>query len=522
MTVETLPRLVESTDRDTNDEEYSVDDISMDNKAEHEKGNPELEEALRNLPEQLQSRVENAVDKCEFERSPEIEEAIKSYYADHYRSAMIIDHVVRGEAVDPSVLVNEDVMLESFQLTESLEKIITEQDRSKQLEKAHEFIGKKLFSEAAVGQTTVSEQEVGLALGLNEQLLQQAQSENVYIHFPNTDERVKENIERGMKRFWEDSRAAGQLEFHNTPFADEMAQANFKLRSKPNQRKTDGDYRSVTADVKGHSQSVHFSETFFTDSYKDVQAGNQVDHITIGGTVAVPLAEIVKQLPYARGGEYGVMALKPGAEDKSTVIEDANIFALDGHHNGGEVDDEPSKSGRDRTFYADKFSREKGEDYEINFGKAMGTSTGNTSSIIFLQRDIDHTHRKQFNENLKNVDARLDFGAGEGYPEVKILDFDYGDKSMLGSQFEMKPGKPFVDPNIAARSANAMGLIDPRLSRVATEHYSYREGVTPEQQAEELREAIQEMQRRSREHPDYKGKIVAMLRAGTMAYAPSA
>lgn len=473
-----------------------------------------LAEALTSLPESLRPRIDTAIESSEFQRTPEVEQAIAGYYQDHYKTALIVERMLEGDPIDLNVLTDDASAMGSFTLTESIESAATAADRSKQLQKIDHLLGSELFAEVAIGQTTLGEQEVMIVETLRAQLRDTAEKENIYLGYHSRESFI-ETLERRKDQFWQDSRPAGQLEFHNTPFADELAQSNFKLRTRSNQQKY-GQTRMVTAGIKGHSSSIHFSEQYMTDGYKRVQLGEQVDHVTVGGTVAMPLAEIVKQLPYARGGEYGVLALKSDAIDKSTVIDSVSLHT----ENPGSPDDKPSKYGDDRTFYADRYNTIKAEDYEIDFGRGMSTSTGNTSKVIFLQRDIDAAHRKQYMLNAGNIDARMQFGAGEGIPLVEVLAYDYGKQSTLEHGHFMNEGKQFVDSQYHGHSANALGLVDPRLSRTATEHSSYREAVTPEQQAAELRQSIADMQQKSREHAQYKGKVVAMLRGGTMAFRP--
>lgn len=481
-----------------------------------------LVERLAAVPEQLKDRIDIAIETSEFESSQEIKDAIKGYYEDHYKAAVVVEQVINGTPIDLDIIIgDENTTLESYGLTRSLGDIVTEQERGRQLEKLNNFIEKKLFAEVAVGQTTIGEQEVTLTCHLAEQLAEQAKREDVYIRRPASEQEIVTRRQNCVTDFWEDSRAAGQLEFHNTPFADKAALDNFKLRTRSNQLEHNGDFNAVTVASEGHSQSLHFSEEFMSDGYKKVQLGKQVNEVTIGGTIAVPLAEVVKQLPYARGGEYGVLALKEGVRPKSTVIDSANIYAFGGAENPGGDDTGPSKWGTDRTFYADQYDRTKGENYELDYGRMMKSEWGNTSKVIFLQRDIDTAHRQQYLKDGKNVDHRVEFGAGEGYPIVEVIAYDYGHRSFSDVHGAMKEDTPFVPAQVANYSANALGVSDPRLTRVATEHYSYREGVEPDQQERELRSAIYEMQRESREHPKYRGKVVAMLRADTMAFTPS-
>lgn len=502
---------------------YTEDDpdVLAHGSHESESQSDQLAERLSALPGELHERIDQAVENSEFENSQEIEDAIKGYYVDHYKAALIAEQVIEGKPLDPEIISRDETALEAYELTKDLERIITAADRGTQLNELNEFIEKHLFAEVAVGQTTINESELALTCGLAEQLTKHAEQEGVYIRRPTTEQEIIAKRQGRVKEFWEDSRAAGQLEFHNTPFADKAALDSFKLRTRSNQLQHKGDFNAVTTATEGHSQSLHFSEEFMSDGYKKVQMGKQVDEVTIGGTIAVPIAEVVKQLPYARGGEYGVLTLKDGVEPKYTVTDTANIYAFGGGENPGADDTRPSKWGTDRTFYADKYDRKKGENYELDYGQMMKSEWGNTSKVIFLQRDINTAHRKQYLTNGKNVDHRINFGSGEGYPLVEVIDYDYGHQSFSDAHGVMKEGERFVPKKLVDYSANALGINDPRLERVATGHYSYQEGVTPQQQEERLRTAIREMQRESREHPKYRGKVVAMLRSGTMAFKPA-
>ena len=262
---------------------------------EHESQNDQLADRLSALPEQLRDRIDQAIEKSEFEASHEIEDAIKGYYVDHYKAALIAEQVIEGKPVDAEILSRDETALDAYELTKDLERIITATDRGAQLNDLNEFIEKHLFAEVAVGQTTISESELALTCGLAEQLTKQAAQEDVYIARPTTEQEIIAKRQGRVKEFWEDCRAAGQLEFHNTPFADKAALDNFKLRTRSNQLEHKGDFNAVTTAAEGHSQSLHFSEEFMSDGYKKVQLGKQVDEVTIGGTIAVPIAEVVKQ-----------------------------------------------------------------------------------------------------------------------------------------------------------------------------------------------------------------------------------
>ncbi|RYH48217.1 MAG: hypothetical protein EON54_16120 [Alcaligenaceae bacterium] len=487
-------------------------------------------EVLQSLPEALTPRVEQAVDSCEFESTAEIKGAVKSYYEDHYKAAKLLEQMIEAKPIDPELLVDDATKLQSEQMTQQLQRLAMfgadatdPSGRAKQLHGVGDMLTRELFAESAVGQTTMSEQELALKTGLYRQLEAVGQVEGVLID-GKSDEMLRDSSDIATKKFWEDSRHAGQLLFHNTPFADELATSGFKLQTRSKQEEVSGTYRAATIDSAGWSQSIHFSETFMSDSYKRELNGTRADKVTIGATIAVPLAEVIKTTPYGRLGEYGVIGLKdPTAVAKATINDEAILATKDHWHNAGKVDDAPGKDGLDRTFYADGKDREAGEKYEIDFGSGMASTNGNTSHVIYLQRDIDAAHRKQYMQNATNVDARIDFGSGYGVPQRDILDFDYG----RGGLQEMKdvravePGAAFVDPQYAAMSANRLGIIDDRLSRTATEHGSFREGVSPQQQDAELRNAIKTMQKESRDLPQYKDKLVVMLRGGVMAYKPS-
>ena len=482
-----------------------------------------IEEEFAGLSEKLHDRIETAVQSSEFEATPEIAGAIEGYYKDHTKMASVLERVITGEQVSPAIFESADLKLESFQMNEQLKKLVTEAEsgtsRKDILVSISNLLRTSLFRESAVGQTTISEQEVQRALALGDMLNETAQKEDIYIgNAAVTASEVRRNIDVSTQQFWDDSRHAGQLLFHNTPFIDDVAKEGSVLRTRANQDEVSGGHRAVTLDRDWHSQSIHFSEHFMTDSYKSVMGGTKTEHITLGGTVALPIAEVVKTLPFARMGEYGTVTVKNSTSLDRVATPDNNV--IDWHNAGEYTDDKQGEAGYDRVFAPDAHDVKKAANYEIDFGQGMSSENGNTSHIILLQHDIDQAHRQQFNKDGGNVDVRTAYGSGYGYPLVDVLGYDSAKGDVAQDRFDMKAGVPFVKEALQGYAADAFGTIDPRVQRVATAEGSYREGVTHADQMAELTQDIARIEAESINLPQYKDKLVVMLRGGVMSFKP--
>lgn len=493
-----------------------------------------LSEALAEQSDRLKPRIDEAVERSEFASTPEVRRAIEGYYGDHYKFATVIESILKDKQSTAMYDAVSDGIFngENLTLNKALQKLSDPSlSRTLQLRKTYEMTLELLFNEVAIGITTLDERELDKKYQLLESIRQQAMKdralftgrdggqfwgENEYKNdFSNLDkatpQRIKEKLDFGIERFWGDGRFAGQLEFHNTPFMEDMLKDGFTLRTKTSQRLHAGDYQSTTLDIPQHSETIHFCESYMAQHYKSVVNGKQVDFVTMGSTIAIPLAEVVRIAPYARHAEYAEVELKTDG-DKLTVIDDT-LLQEGGYDTGnpGQGDNKPTRHGIDRTFYADARDRSKGEDYAIPFGQLGRSPQGSTTHIIVTQADIDAAHKKKYIRDASNVDHLLAYGSGEGFPTLEVLPFD--------RDITIKePGRMFIDEINHHHSANVLGMTDPRLSRVSTENFSFREGVSAEQQVEEVKQQIAEMQKESRNHPKYRGKAVVRLRGDVMAF----
>ena len=483
-----------------------------------------FDEAVEKLKSDLGPRIEQAKQDCEFVSSPEVSEAISGYYTDHYTTALVVERVIRGEPVDIATHAESEAepIIAAHKIATELDGLLDPTiSRRDQLKRAERIINNLLFAEASVGQTTITQTEIDAKTRLITELHQVATSENVGgIRFRH---QYDDASAIATEKFWNDGRHAGQLEFHNTPYVQDIAKNGYQLSTRAYQEKTTGSYNAVTLDVEGHSQSVHFSESFYSSGYMEKFKGEAPIVKTLGATIAVPLAEVVKQTPFARGGEYGVVTNKPGTEMDRIPVNDSSFVSTTFEGNNPGAPDIQGANGTDRTFYADGVDRKRGEDYAIDFGAAMSSELGNTSHIIILAHEEDKYRKAQFMQDGRIMSDTTTFGVGEGHPQVHKLDFDFTKGGMNGIVHD-KPGQQFIPANLR-HHANRHGpykSTDPLLSRVVTENYSYREDVTPAQQEQKLKQEIINMQRISREHPKYRGKFVVMLRGGTMAFESKA
>ncbi len=498
------------------------------------------EEAFAEIHEHNQARIEKAVAACEFEATPEVRGAIKDYYNDHEKTKQVLETVFSGGSVDLDALSGSESGIQAAGLQKKLVEFVErlEDENTKSVGYRLDGLLKGFYDECAVGQTTIGEEELKKVVELSEKAEEWRKNTlgpKVSSVAMNA-EIVQQRHDHTTKMFWKDARQAGQLLFHNTPYASELAVDGFVLGTRANQSRTKGDYRAVTMDVEGHSQSVHFSEEFMTDSYKEAAYNGKADEgVHLGGTVALPLAEVIKVTPYARGGRYGETSLKSesGHRDKIAIHDSVNaVTGDDWYHNQGADDNMPGESGIDRTFYADNRDRDRGEDYQYNFGAGMASDNGNTSKIIYLQRDIDALNRAHIlgEKGMEHAgqfvaDSLIDHGSGRGYPGTEVMDYDYNTGGRAGNSQAPKDGEAFVSDagkdaltqKVFGGAAASLRLSDERFSRVNGSEHSFS-GKSKQEQDESLRRQIAAMQQESCDRPKFKDKYVVLLRGNDMAF----
>lgn len=430
-------------------------------------------------------RARDAIETGPFAKSPEVESAIKGYYGDHTKLAATLEFVIHNPGAPlPQAEGAEPASFESFiagaAANELLELNANPATRQDALMAAQRISRNILLNETCVGAVTASAEDMAIITRIGQQIRRAAIQEDFAVGFSGWDEsggRYRgHNFDRDLpeahdlemiadirlndtRKFWEDTRFAGQLLFHNTGHLEAVQANGNVLTSRTGQIKKFGGFKAQTAVYRGenkaHTNVTHFSETYDWYGYK---LHGSLDY-GMRGTIAIPLAEVIKTAPYARNAEYGVVEFKDPKNESLVAIND-DIGDI-----GAGGDDSQGKWGRDRVFLSDYRAEnaQEAHDYDLE----LGASSGSDSRLLFTESEIAINANEGF-QVAANPDATPAF----------VLPFNYNG-----------PGKE----------------------------------VTMEQKEAELARlsaAIRNLQAQSRELPEFKHKIVVPLRAGVMEFRP--
>lgn len=160
----------------------------------------------------------------------------------------------------------------------------------------------------------------------------------------NFSEDPSQQIQRAINTFWADSRFAGQLLFHGSVSFDDMYRTGM-LTTRRVQEHFWGDYNTNNRRQSGtrlHSPVPHFSENYHETNYRRQQGAEN------SGTLAIPLAEIIKYAPIARDSEYATLHLKPELEEAIIPRITVNDTV---ERTGAGSNDIQGRYGDDRDFY---------------------------------------------------------------------------------------------------------------------------------------------------------------------------
>lgn len=346
-------------------------------------------------PEAIETRTAEALENCDFEPNPEMAEQLSGFFADHYEMATDIQTILdeNVETLTPAVAAERKQELSGTAMNDAdLEGIIEYGNMpaaiSRLVRPSLNAIHRRrldnpsdpglkraelmllsvavdtLFAEPSLAVTTVGEKELAIVQSLASQILDKVKGSG----FAELDKygRVSEviglkgarknfntrslevpgaAIRRAQKSFWKDTRPAGQLLFHNSPTLTEIRLTG-SLLPRRMQKKVMGSMRTntieQTSDGHIHSPTVHWSEVFDPATFRGEEGES-------GGSIGVPLREIVEVAPYARDAAYGVLRVKPGHQasvnKKVTTIDQVGDFGVGRSDLQGII-------GLDRTFYS--------------------------------------------------------------------------------------------------------------------------------------------------------------------------
>ncbi|MCX6729863.1 MAG: hypothetical protein NTV95_04500 [Candidatus Saccharibacteria bacterium] len=404
-------------------------------------------------PEAIEKRVGEALVKVDFEETPQMKEALTQYFETNYALASTIDKSI---AEDPKTLSEEqkterqaelqsiieaskDGGLDTQHLYEAmveygnmppaitriatpllakvrLERIANPEDSK--LECVEQMLlvqcGISLFSEASVGVTSVGEEETKIVKDISSRV------KSVVTESPHFDETGRvvhpgfikrdlpirlldsptASIDDATKLFWEDVRHAGQLLFHNSSDMT-RTRANGEILTRRMQQQRNEEVQVQTAEALDghmHSPTVHWSEKYDPSGYK-----GETD---TGGTIALPIREVIASAPFARDAEYGVLRMKQ--DRKAQVVGRVTSSRGIGNINGGPSDTQ-GIGGIDRTFYSSPIDSTPGAPLE-QAPDAHGFKLSKNDFAIAM--------------NAQELQTAQLSGVGESFPQIVQLDYN--------------------------------------------------------------------------------------------------
>lgn len=418
-------------------------------------------------------KAEEAMERSEFVATSELRNGLRSFYESHYAMAGVIEmgmqdisdpdvaarqqpsleNIVKssihtgsalaeriqslaehgGNYTDPSNAYVEDTL----PLLASVRLARLQHPDDKRLERAEItaqlMAVQNLFAEVSVGTTTVGPQEIDTINKLHSAVTKRIESSGLFeqtdaygqpVYIPKDlqaegsrwqiKDRIAErgstaNIESAQAMFWQDTRHAGQLLYHNS--------SNFRslwrqgaIRTRRVQLAQSGKLAELTTDVHSnsygderhhHSPTVHFSEQFDPQGYRG-RAGS-LD----AGTLAMPMAEVIKTTPFARNAEYGTVQLKPGSHVKEMVALHDTLGNI-----GWGSNDTQGSSSNDRTFYRSPYDTAPDAPLEQAPDGYEYTFAGTPMLRIALG-----------DQERENIETRA-WGTGENVPTTRIIEAD--------------------------------------------------------------------------------------------------
>lgn len=401
---------------------------------DEEKGIEERSES-EVLDEFIAERAKEAMNDCEFQSTPELQESIEGFYHDHFYLAGAIKAIAEGrfdselfEAIlrDPrikdwerglgeSAPVSEipNAITAAYRLARISQKIVGDQGQlsEEQMRERHvnalrhcgDALRITLFRETSVGISTIGDSEVVLAQELATQVRSAAseagfdESSKGWHRLPDPDN-FPYLIGKSQEAFWDDTRHAGQLLFHGTSDLGEIHNRGAMSRNQQVRETGRMNAQTTVSDDGGrtmHSVVPHFSEFYGGHQYA---AGER------GGTFAIPLVKIIEQAPYARDAKYGLLIPKTnGVLDRVPSATRQSV----GSSAAGEADEVGSR-GPDRVFFAspDEESDTLPDDYVIKMNDKKG------KPATYVVND-NYTRSKMDVNNL---------GVGYGFAESLVIE----------------------------------------------------------------------------------------------------
>jgi hypothetical protein len=490
-----------------------------------------LAQELTDIPDKLKPRIAEAINDSEFVASPELSGAIEGYYVDHNRLAAAVEGVIAKTMTneDAQKIIDGEFDGGSYVMNTALKELVEgygiAEKRNETLQQAEKIVSSVLFNEVCVGAMTVKPEDTQVVSVLYEKVRETADQEGMNVRTVSQesfDSKLEARTKRLHEEAWDDTRHAGQLLFHNTPFMNdivlqggEAGTVPYSITSRSNRQQTGAELKATT--VVGpegydmHTNVPHWSERFIPFAYKTVMGSNKEYKGDSPATIAVPLAELIKTSPYGRDNEYAVVSLKPGEPHHEIPINE-DVNPRDDHVGNRDL---MGRDGDDRVFFADATDPYKGHNYVVDFGKGMSTENGNTSSIIRLQGDYNSPVFSADGKDLVRLPGELpQYGMGQNIPNMRTFAYDYrppGSSPYNVGQKKFEYFTPKAMEQFGMPFRRGEGL-------PADENGSFRGGMSKEAQQAELAQEIAQLQQESRSLPQFENKVVVPLRQGVISY----
>jgi len=367
-------------------------------------------ETMDAATERAERAAAAGIERSNFD-GPEVREAIHSYYTDHEVALSTIEAIANGTLSE----ADKKQLLQSNQATgNSNESIFAAAlEKSLKLDAKANITGrnflltaalKDIYKEPCIGQQTLDE------AAIDEIANRKVAAEKLLSPYSRGDDDSRiENEKLSMMRAQEaaknETRDAGQLLFHNTLHGNDVI-TNGTLQGRHQQQEIHGKVNLTAGDIEGHSVLAHWSETYDPIGYKQEVKNNSVVEQAMAVTIAVPLGEMVKQAPYARGLEYATVGAK-----QDRAVQTASV----GHENApitGEIGPGSADTvGRDhasidRVFWASTDSLEEGAAYDVKINgadimKRDPLSDVEMPVVYAIQSDSDRL--RGYNHMNKNI-----------------------------------------------------------------------------------------------------------------------
>ena len=322
--------------------------------------------------ERARKSAEAGIERSDFQ-GPEVRKAIKSYYADHEVALTVVEAMANGtlteadkKALFAPKIEGDDTPVSIF--SEALKTAVSLEEKGdrEQRDKVLAAILKDAYKEPCVGQQSLSQEMVHELAG------RKVDTQMILDPSPWPDRARDVQYEESailaaQEAARNETRDAGQLLFHNTVYGRDVI-SNGALRGREQQGDTQDKVNITTADWEGHSSLIHWSELYDPKSYKQLMQNNAGTENAMAMTFAVPIGEVIKKAPIARGLEYANVDAKPGR----TV--EASVIGHEGERVIGEIGAGASDTvghaipAIDRVFWASTDGFKEGATYDVQIG----------------------------------------------------------------------------------------------------------------------------------------------------------